>query len=80
MNFSVPDNMQRILNCRAGTLVHLTDARYDQILQGMPDIAHELMTTLSGILQCYESRLNNIKVDMLPQTIPGECAMPLMPG
>ena len=27
---SVLDNMQRILNCRAGTLAHLPDYGYDQ--------------------------------------------------
>lgn len=36
---SVLDNMQRILNCRAGTLTHLPDyglPDMSKILQGMP--------------------------------------------
>ncbi|MFK8258000.1 type VI secretion system baseplate subunit TssE [Erwinia sp. AnSW2-5] len=72
---SVLDNMQRILNCRAGTLAHLPDYGLPDmttILQGMPGTAHELMTTLSGVLLRFEPRLNSIKVDMLPQTMPGE--------
>lgn len=72
---SVLDNMQRILNCRAGTLAHLPDyglPDMTKILQGMPGTAHQLMTTLSDVLLGYEPRLNSIKVDMLPQTIPGE--------
>ncbi|MEI2606316.1 type VI secretion system baseplate subunit TssE [Erwinia aphidicola] len=72
---SVLDNMQRILNCRAGTLAHLPDyglPDMTKILQGMSGTAHQLMTTLSGVLLRYEPRLSSIKVDMLPQTIPGE--------
>ncbi|WP_133623550.1 type VI secretion system baseplate subunit TssE [Erwinia sp. LJJL01] len=72
---SVLDNMQRILNCRAGTLAHLPDyglPDMTKILQGMPGTAHQLMTTLSGVLLRYEPRLSSIKVDMLLQSIPGE--------
>lgn len=72
---SVLDNMQRILNCRAGTLAHLPDyglPDMTKILQGMPGTAHQLMTTLSGVLLRYEPRLSSIKVDMLSQSIPGE--------
>jgi type VI secretion system protein len=42
----VLDNMQRVLNCRAGTLAHLPDyglPDMTKILQGMPGSAHELM-------------------------------------
>ncbi|WP_426768029.1 type VI secretion system baseplate subunit TssE [Erwinia aphidicola] len=72
---SVLDNMQRILNCRAGTLAHLPDyglPDMTKILQGMPGTAHQLMTTLSDVLLRYEPRLSSIKVDMLAQSIPGE--------
>lgn len=72
---SVLDNMQRILNCRAGTLAHLPDYGLPDmttILQGLPGTAHQLMTTLSRVLLRYEPRLNSIRVDMLPQTLPGE--------
>lgn len=72
---SVLDNMQRILNCRAGTLAHLPDyglPDMTKILQGMPGTAHQLMNTLSAVLLKYEPRLKRIKVVMLEQAQPGE--------
>lgn len=72
---SVLDNMQRILNSRAGTLTHLPNyglPDMTKILQGMPGTAHQLITTLSDVLLQYEPRLNSIRVDMLRQVIPGE--------
>ena len=72
---SVLDNMQRILNCRAGSLAHLPDygiPDMTKILQGMPGTAHQLMTTLSDVLLKYELRLKNINVVLLEQEIPGE--------
>jgi type VI secretion system protein len=72
---SVLDNMQRILNCRAGTLAHLPDYGLPDmttILQGMPGTAHELMGTLSAVLLKYEPRLKRISVILLEQAIPGE--------
>lgn len=72
---SVLDNMQRILNCRAGTLTHLPDyglPDMTKILQGMPGSAHQLINTLSKVLLKYEPRLNKITVVMLDQTQPGE--------
>ena len=74
---SVLDNMQRILNCRAGTLAHLPDyglPDMTKILQGMPGTAHELMEKLSLVLLKYEPRLKRISVVLLPQTMPGELA------
>jgi len=74
---SVLDNMQRILNCRAGTLAHLPDyglPDMTRILQGMPGTAHELMEKLSSVLLKYEPRLKRISVVLLPQTVPGELA------
>lgn len=71
---SVLDNMQRILNCRAGTLTHLPDyglPDMSKILQGMPGTAHSLLTTLSGTLLKYEPRLKKINVILLPQSTPG---------
>lgn len=68
---SVLDNMQRILNCRAGTLAHLPDyglPDMTKILQGMPGSAHQLMTTLSAVLLKYEPRLKSLRVEMLEQT------------
>lgn len=77
---SVLDNMQRILNCRAGTLAHLPDyglPDMTKILQGMPGTAHQLITTLSAVLLKYEPRLSRINVVMQEQIQPGElrCAI-----
>ncbi|WP_279051286.1 type VI secretion system baseplate subunit TssE [Cedecea davisae] len=72
---SVLDNMQRILNCRAGTLAHLPDYGLPDmttILQGLPGTAHKLMSTLSAALLKYEPRLKSIDVVLLEQEIPGE--------
>lgn len=72
---SVLDNMQRILNTRAGTLAHLPDygmPDMTKILQGMPGTAHQLMGTLSAVLLKYEPRLKKIEVLLLEQTRPGE--------
>ncbi|MFB4520952.1 type VI secretion system baseplate subunit TssE [Enterobacter hormaechei subsp. hormaechei] len=72
---SVLDNMQRILNSRAGTLAHLPDyglPDMSKILQGMPGTAHELITTLSAVLLKYEPRLSKINVVMQEQIRPGE--------
>jgi len=72
---SVLDNMQRILNSRAGTLAHLPDyglPDMTKILQGMPGTAHELMGALSAVLLKYEPRLKKITVVLLEQNVPGE--------
>lgn len=72
---SVLDNMQRILNCRTGTLAHLPDyglPDMTKILQGMPGTAHQLMTTFSEVLLKYEPRLKAITVVLQDQEIPGE--------
>lgn len=72
---SVLDNMQRILNCRAGTLAHLPDyglPDMTKILQGMPGASHQLLQTLSAVLLKYEPRLKRIEVILLDQTLPGE--------
>ncbi|WP_346827815.1 type VI secretion system baseplate subunit TssE [Serratia inhibens] len=72
---SVLDNMQRILNARAGTLAHLPDYGLPdmaKILQGMPGTAHQLMGMLSDVLLKYEPRLKNVDVVILEQVQPGE--------
>ena len=76
---SVLDNMQRILNCRAGTLAHLPDYGLPDmtaVLQGMPASAHQLMSTLSAVLLKYEPRLQRIAVVMLDQHAPGGTGRP----
>lgn len=72
---SVLDNMQRILNCRAGTLAYLPDyglPDMTKVLQGMPGTAHEMMGTLSAVLLKYEPRLKKITVVLQEQVVPGE--------
>lgn len=72
---SVLDNLQRILNCRAGTLAHLPDygmPDMTKILQGMPGTAHQLIAILSAVLLKYEPRLKSLNVVLLEQTQPGE--------
>lgn len=72
---SVLDNMQRILNCRAGTLAHLPDyglPDMTKILQGMPGTAHQLLGTFSDVLLKYEPRLKSITVVLQDQAVPGE--------
>ncbi|CAI2456108.1 type VI secretion system baseplate subunit TssE [Serratia liquefaciens] len=72
---SVLDNMQRTLNCRAGTLAHLPDyglPDMTKILQGMPGTAHQLLKTFSDVLLKYEPRLKSLNVILLDQKIPGE--------
>ncbi|MRS20899.1 type VI secretion system baseplate subunit TssE [Enterobacteriaceae bacterium RIT692] len=72
---SVLDNMQRILNSRAGSLAHLPDyglPDMTRILQGMPGTAHQLLYTLTEVLLKYEPRLKRIDVVLLEQSMPGE--------
>lgn len=71
---SVLDNVQRILNSRAGTLSHLPDYGLPDmgtVLQGLPATAQTLMTTLQQTLLKYEPRLAAVNIEMLPQTLPG---------
>lgn len=71
---SVLDNLQRILNCRAGTLSHLPDyglPDMSQILQGLPGTAHGLMDTMTRTLLKHEPRLDAVSIELLPQTQPG---------
>lgn len=72
---SVLDNMQRILNCRAGTLAHLPNyglPDMTKILQGMPGTAHELINIFSTVLLEYEPRIKGINVVLLKQNVIGE--------
>ncbi|HHO6990316.1 TPA: type VI secretion system baseplate subunit TssE [Escherichia coli] len=57
---SVMDNMQRIINCRAGTLAHLPDYGLPDlslIHQGMAAGIHGLMRQIEETLLRYEPRL-----------------------
>lgn len=67
---SVMDNMQRIINCRAGTLAHLPDYGLPDlslIHQGMAAGIHGLMRQIEETLLRYEPRLSQIQVELLPQ-------------
>jgi type VI secretion system protein len=71
---SVLDNLQRILNSRAGAIAHLPDyglPDMGQTLQGLPGSAHGLMKTLRDTLLKYEPRLATVHIELLEQTLPG---------
>lgn len=75
VTLSVLDNIQSILNARAGALSHLPDyglPDMTKILQGMPGTAHELIDTLADVLLKYEPRLQSLNVILLEQQVPGE--------
>ncbi len=75
---SVLDNMQRILNSRAGTLAHLPDyglPDMTRILQGMPGTAHELMGALSAVLLRYEPRLKKYQCHPARPAYPRRAAL-----
>ncbi|TDB45431.1 type VI secretion system baseplate subunit TssE [Photorhabdus khanii] len=70
---SVLDNMQRILNSRAGSLAHLPDyglPDLNTILQALPASSQRLVTTIEQTLLTYEPRLKQIRVTLLPQLEP----------
>ncbi|MGV8916503.1 MAG: type VI secretion system baseplate subunit TssE [Pseudomonas sp.] len=69
---SVLDNVQRILNSRAGQLAHLPDyglPDMSEILQGLPATAHRLSVTLEHTLLRFEPRLKRMTVTLLPETV-----------
>jgi type VI secretion system protein len=71
---SVLDNLQRILNSRAGALSHLPEYGLPDmglVLQGLPGSAHGLMRTMADTLLKYEPRLAAVNIEMLPQAMPG---------
>lgn len=74
---SVLDNMQRILNSRAGSLSHLPDyglPDLSHIMQGLPATAHSLIHLLQQTLLKYEPRLKRVTVALLPDVAPGHLA------
>ena len=73
-SLSVLDNLQRILNSRAGALSHLPDYGLPDmglILQGLPATAHSLMGIMHATLLKYEPRLEALAIELLPQVLPG---------
>ncbi|WEK28035.1 MAG: type VI secretion system baseplate subunit TssE [Candidatus Pseudomonas phytovorans] len=74
LTLSVLDNLQRILNSRAGTIAHLPDYGLPDmgtVLQGLPASAHGLMNDIVTTLRRYEPRLAEVRVTLLPQIRPG---------
>lgn len=74
LTLSVLDNMQRILNSRAGSLSHLPDYGLPDmgtVLQGLPASAHGLMNDIARTLRRYEPRLAQVSVQLIPQSRPG---------
>lgn len=74
VTLSILDNLQRVLNSRAGTLSHLPDyglPDMGSILQGLPATAHGLMNTMAQTLLKYEPRIAAVNIEMLPQVLPG---------
>lgn len=71
---SILDNLQRILNSRAGTLSHLPDYGLPDmglILQGLPATAHGLIGSMADTLLKYEPRLVAVNIELLPQAQAG---------
>lgn len=71
---SVMDNMQRIINCRAGTLAHLPDyglPDLSMIHQGMTAGIHGLIHQIEETLLRCEPRLSQLRVELQPQPRPG---------
>ena len=74
LTLSVLDNIQRILNSRAGSLSHLPDYGLPDmgtVLQGLPASAHGLMKDIARTLRRYEPRLAQVSIQLLPQSRPG---------
>ncbi|MBH3344835.1 MULTISPECIES: type VI secretion system baseplate subunit TssE [Pseudomonas] len=74
LTLSVLDNIQRILNSRAGSISHLPDYGLPDmgtVLQGLPASAHGLMNNIARTLRRYEPRLAQVSVHLMPQSRPG---------
>jgi type VI secretion system protein len=62
---SVQDNIQRILNSRRGSLVHLPDyglGDLSRIYRHLPTSAHTLQREIEATLLIYEPRLKSISI------------------
>lgn len=71
---SVLDNLQRILNGRAGSLAHVPDYGLPDmagLLHGVPAASHDMACALRATLLKYEPRLTAVHVRELPQAKPG---------
>ncbi|MDR0243568.1 MAG: type VI secretion system baseplate subunit TssE [Burkholderia sp.] len=71
---SVQQNVQRILNTRAGALKHLPDyglPDLTNIYKALPASAHVLKQQMEATLVKYEPRIRSIDVDILENDDPG---------
>ncbi len=71
---SVQQNVQRILNTRAGSLKHLPDyglPDLTNVYQALPGSAHMLRAQMEATLLAYEPRIRAIDVEILPNDDPG---------
>lgn len=67
---SVIDNIQRVLNTRQGTLIHLPDyglPDMGRIIDGLPGTAHGLLLILRETLLKFEPRIKNIELHLQPE-------------
>lgn len=66
---SVMDNIQRILNSRAGSLSHLPDYGLPDlsiIYRELPASAHRLRDIIQATLLHYEPRIRSIEIELQP--------------
>ncbi|WP_321839164.1 type VI secretion system baseplate subunit TssE [Paraburkholderia bannensis] len=71
---SVQQNVQRILNTRAGALKHLPDyglPDLTNIYMALPASAHQLRDQMQATLLKYEPRIRSIDVSILANNDPG---------
>ncbi|MDF7669693.1 type VI secretion system baseplate subunit TssE [Orbaceae bacterium ESL0721] len=64
---SVMDNIERILNCRAGSIKHLPNyglPDMSMIFQTLPSSAYVLMRAIEQTLLTYEPRLSSIQIEI----------------
>lgn len=71
---SVLDNLQRILNSRAGALAHVSDyglPDMGMVLQDLAGAAHGLTSSMTSTLLAFEPRLAQLQIELAPQSCPG---------
>ena len=77
---SVMDNIQQILNARAGSLAHLPDygvPDLSQVIHGLPSTAHQLIHILENTLLRYEPRIKSLDLHLLASDEFGQLAYSL---
>lgn len=67
---SVMNNIERILNCRAGSLAHLPNyglPDLHSVMQSLPGSSYKLMNIIQKVLLEYEPRLKSISIDLISE-------------